>query len=143
MLYIDTSSLLKLFIREPETAAVRRLIEIEPAVVVSSLARLETVVQLKAAWKGGDLTRAQYTRAVGQAAVVLAGEPFEIRSLPGTVFQIALRQHESFRDVHCRSLDRLHLAAMEELGIRRLMTNDAKQADAARAMGIEVLVPGG
>jgi len=31
---------------------------------------------------------------------------------------------------------------MEELNVRRLMTNDASQAAAARAMGLEVLTPG-
>ena len=36
----------------------------------------------------------------------------------------------------------LHLAAMDELGVRRLLTNDAKQAAAARVLGYEVLHPG-
>ena len=44
--------------------------------------------------------------------------------------------------LHCRSLDRLHLAAMEELGIKRLMTHDFRQAEAAREMGIDVVMPG-
>ena len=37
------------------------------------------------------------------------------------------------------SLDRLHLAAMEDLGVRRLMTADEAQAAAAKALGFEVL----
>jgi predicted nucleic acid-binding protein len=45
----------------------------------------------------------------------------------------ALEQHEA-ATAHGRSLDRLHLAAMEELGVRRLMTHDARQAEAARVV---------
>ena len=40
------------------------------------------------------------------------------------------------------SLDRLHLAAMEELRISRLMTHDARQAEAAWELGYEVISPG-
>ena len=58
------------------------------------------------------------------------------------MFDVALRQHRAGGKTHCRTLDRLHLAAMEELNVRRLMTNDASQAAAARAMGLEVLTPG-
>lgn len=45
------------------------------------------------------------------------------------------------RSVHCRTLDRLHLATMEALGLRRLLTNDVLQARAARALGFEVRTP--
>jgi len=40
---------------------------------------------------------------------------------------------------HCGTLDRLHLAAMELLGVSRLLTHDARQAQAARGLGFEVL----
>ena len=43
--------------------------------------------------------------------------------------------------MHCRTLDRLHLAAMEALGLRRLLTNDEIQGRAAKARGFEVLLP--
>jgi predicted nucleic acid-binding protein len=69
-------------------------------------------------------------------------DPFRFLPLPGTVFQTALRQQGRGRQPHCRSLDRLHLAAMEELGLRRLMTNDVAQAAGARGLGFEVLRPG-
>jgi len=68
--------------------------------------------------------------------------PFEFRTLPGTVFQTALRQHRNAGDTHCRSLDRLHLAAMEELRVTRLMTHDEAQARAAEAAGFQVVFPG-
>ena len=44
-------------------------------------------------------------------------------------------------DTSC-SLDRLHLAAMEELKVSRLMTHDEGQAKAAIEAGVEVVRPG-
>jgi predicted nucleic acid-binding protein len=37
--------------------------------------------------------------------------------------------------------DRLHLAIIESLGLRRLLTNDDGQARAARGLGFEVTLP--
>jgi hypothetical protein len=45
------------------------------------------------------------------------------------------------REAHCLTLDRLHLAVMRSLDVRRLLTNDAAQARAARALGFAVMVP--
>ena len=69
-------------------------------------------------------------------------DPFHFRYLPAAVFSTALRQHRHPQAAYCRSLDRLHLAAMEELKLKRLMTLDETQAKAAEALGYEVLRPG-
>ena len=45
------------------------------------------------------------------------------------------------RGAPCPTLDRLHLASMEALNLRRLLTNDDAQARAARALGFAVIVP--
>ena len=55
MIYLDTSCLLKLLREEAESDAVRHAVEAESEVVVSSLAELETEVQLKAAAVGGEI----------------------------------------------------------------------------------------
>ena len=108
----------------------------------SVLAELETLVQLKAAYLGGEYTLPQWRRFETQLTVLRNQPPYEFRTLPGTIFQKALRQHRNSGDTHCRSLDRLHLAAMEELEIPRLMTHDDRQAKAAIAAGFEVVRPG-
>ncbi len=140
-LYLDSSSLLKTLWDEPESPAVRDAIAGEEHIVVSALAELETEVQLRAKRLGGALTKPRYDayRATLQSFRTTA--PFEFRELPGAVFRSAIDQHLSHRKPHCRTLDRLHLAAMGELGVRRLMTNDLKQAAAARAMGYQVVSP--
>ena len=141
MTYLDTSSLLKLFIRDEHSEAVISAIQNETAVVVSPLTELEAFVQLRALHLGGSMGSARYLRMCQRLTEMMAGQPFLLRSLVSRVFSTALSQHAQ-SSIHCRSLDRLHLAAMEELGLRRLMTHDGRQAEAAREMGYEVVMPG-
>ena len=142
MIYADTSCLLKVLRPEPLSGMVWSAIQAEDPVIISALAELETLVQLKAAWTGGRLTRNEWRQAEAKLGHLRNQPPFEFRTLPSTVFQAALRQHRHSGDLHCRSLDRLHLAAMEELNISRLMTHDEGQAKAAVEAGFEVVRPG-
>ena len=142
MIYLDSSCLLKLLLTEPESEAVRQAVAREEDVVVSALTELETAVQLRAGRLGAVFGERRYRAYLDQLERFRDVDPFRFLPLPGTVFQTALRQQRRARQPHCRSLDRLHLAAMEELGLRRLMTNDVTQAIGARSLGFEVLRPG-
>jgi len=142
MIYLDSSCLLKLLWNEPESSAVIDALADEDTVVVSVLAEMETRIQLKAAHLGGDYNLPQWRRFEAQLAIFRNQLPYEFRTLPGTVFQTALRQHRNAGGLPCRSLDRLHLAAMEELKVSRLMTHDERQAKAASEAGYEVVHPG-
>jgi predicted nucleic acid-binding protein len=142
MIYADTSCLLKALRPEPLSEAVWGAINKEDSVVISALAELETLVQLKAAWSGGILTRSQWRQVEARFNVLRNQPPFDFRNLAAAVFQTALRQHQNSGDRHCRSLDRLHLAAMDELEVSRLMTHDESQAKAAIEAGFEVVRPG-
>jgi predicted nucleic acid-binding protein len=141
MIYIDTSSFLKLLLPEPFSADVRAAINPESVVVVSLLTELEAGVQIKALHLGGKLSLTRVSRVREGLAGILGRDPFVSRNLAGSVFKTALAQHEISK-VHCRSLDRLHLAAMKELGIKRLMTHDLRQAEAAKELGFVVVSPG-
>ena len=139
MLYIDTSSLLKLLWLEAESERTRQRIAAEQKVVLSSLAELEADVQLAGACLAGRYSRAKlnaYRRALRAFGEI---DPFERTDLPGELFHIALRQQRRVSEPHCGALDRLHLAAMEWLGLSRLLTHDHRQAQAARALGFEVI----
>jgi len=141
MRYVDSSTLLKLLWNEAESDAVRAAVSAEDVLLISSLAELEVEVQLRARWLGGSTTASRYRSYRARLSQFRAIEPFDFRELPATVFRSAIEQHVS-SPRHCRTLDRLHLAAMDALQVRRLMTNDAKQADAARALGYDVFIPG-
>jgi predicted nucleic acid-binding protein len=142
MIYLDTSCLVKLVRPETGSAHVRTAISAESEVVISVLAELETLVQLKAGWTGGKYARSQWRKLELELGLLRNQPPFEFKPLPSAVFQAALRQHRNSGDLHCRSLDRLHLAAMEELKILRLMTHDESQAKAAIEAGFKVVRPG-
>ena len=142
MIYADTSCLLKVLRPEPLSEAVWSAIDEEATVIVSVLAELETLAQLKAGWTGGMLSRNQWRQVETRFGILRNQPPFEFRALPAAVFQTALRQHRNSGDKPCRSLDRLHLAAMEELKVSRLMTHDEGQAKAALEAGFEVVRPG-
>jgi predicted nucleic acid-binding protein len=141
-LYVDTSAFLKLLWVEPETSRVEEILAAEDEAVVSDLARLELTVQIQNRRADGLLTRSGAERLRRQAEDLLALAPFVVRSTGALLVEAARRQVD-VRDSrsHCRTLDRLHLAAMGELGLDRLLTNDDAQARAARARGAKVLMP--
>ena len=142
MIYLDTSCLLKLLLDEPESKAVRLAVASEPEVIISVLAELEAMVHLRAGWRAGEYREQRYRAYLRQLSAFRDIDPFRFRPLAGSVFQTAMRQDRRAGRVHCRTLDRLHLAAIEDLGIRRLMTNDASEAAAAQVLGFEVVTPG-
>jgi hypothetical protein len=121
---------------------VLKAISLEPEVAVSALAELEVMVQFKADYLAGNLTRPGWRQLEARFALLCRQAPYEFRALAAAVFRTALRQHRNSGDVHCRSIDSLHLAAMEELGLKRLMTHDLRQAKAATQAGFEVVRPG-
>lgn len=139
-LYLDTSCLLKLLVEEPESARVRDLIAQETSVIVSSYAELEAEQVLRGLRFGGRLSARQEGRLLRVLGDFRGLPPFEHRPLPYDLAAIARRQAMNAA-VHCRTADRLHLAAMEALGLRRLLTNDDAQAVAAAELGFGVVQP--
>ena len=142
MIYLDTSCLLKLLLDEPESEAVRVAVARESEVVISDFTELEAAVQLRAGWLAGEYRERRYRSYLRQLNAFRGIDPFRFRSLPGSLFQTATRQDRNTARVHCRTLDRLHLAAVEVLGLRRLMTHDIAEAAGAKALGFEVVSPG-
>ena len=141
-LYLDASGLLKVLFPEPETSRVMQLIAAEEHVVVSTLARLETLVQVHARAVGGLLTRPAARSLVHRLEKLLRQAPYEVVRAPTAVVDVAEGQVRTLpRDAYCPTLDRLHLAVMKSLDLRRLLTNDDAQARAARALGFSVVVP--
>ena len=142
MLYIDTSCLVKIFLPDPESMSVIEKIGMERHVIISSLAELETMIQLKARYLGGDYNLSRFRTLEAQFSSLRDQPPYEVRTLPGSILRTALRQHKNSGRMHCRTIDRLHLAAMEELKVSRLMTHDRAQAAVAEDLGMEVVRPG-
>ncbi len=141
MIYIDTSSFLKLFLDEENSQAVHDAVHGGEIVVVSMFTLLESLVQIRGLQMGGSLRPREEARLIVKMNLALAEAPFKAVQMPPSVFKISMELHDA-STVHCRAPDRLHLAAMKELGIRRLMTHDTRQADVAWELGYEVISPG-
>ena len=139
-LYIDTSCLWKLMVAEPGSVETRELIETEPRVVISTLAELEVALLLRALLLGGSLRRRQHEALVEKLVEFRGLPPFVHHTTPVDLARVA-RDQTRRTAAHCRTLDRLHLAAMETLGVQRLLTNDDSQAAAARELGFGVVLP--
>lgn len=126
--YLDSSAIVKLAVREPESAALRRFLRRRTPLVSSALARVEVGRALLplgpvAIRRGGEvLARLDLLRVGERVLSAAAGlEPPELRSL-----------------------DAIHLASAQHLGVdlARIVTYDARMAAAARRMGLSVSAPG-
>ncbi len=141
-LYIDTSCLLKLFFQEPDSASVTELVSREEQVLVSDLAVVEASVQIHGRRLAGGLSRRRAQTLESALERIIALRPFQVLPFASSALTQASDQVKAARSgAHCKTLDRLHLALMSAHGLSRLLTSDAGQARAARALGFVVLSP--
>ena len=140
---MDTSSFLKFFYKEKESFAVLDVINSLDNIVISSLTKLETIIQFQAGLLGGDFNRAQYESYLELLDQLSLKQPFTFSLVFGSVFNTAIEQVTAVRGLnsYLRVQDRLHIACMAELGISHLITNDLRQAEAARSFSYEVIIP--
>jgi len=125
--YLDSSAIVKLVVREPESVALRAYLRGRRPLVSSALARTEVaravlVLGAAVARRAQDvLDRIELVR-INDRVLVAAGT-----ILPPDV----------------RSLDAIHLATASLLGpvLAQLVTYDARLAAAGRAAGIKIVSP--
>jgi len=125
--YLDSSALVKLVIREPESRALRTFVRRHPGGSTCALARVEVV---RAVRKQGAL-------AMGRARELV--ERFDLLRIDDALLDAA-----SLVPVdELRSLDALHLAAAQRLGrdLAVVVSYDERMLAAARALGMPVTSP--
>jgi hypothetical protein len=127
VLYLDSSGIVKLVEREPETAAMVEVVRSAPALTSSSLARTEVMRAIRRV--RGSAVRAK--NALDALALVPVDEGI-------------IRAAAELDPVTLGTLDAIHLATALSLGsdISGLVTYDGRLARAATAAGIEVFTPG-
>ena len=127
MLYLDSSAIVKLVSREPETDGLVQLIEDDPATISSELSFVEVVRAVRRA--RGDVRRAE--AVIGGIALV----PIDAG---------IIRSAAELAPATLRSLDAIHLATVLSLSgdVSRLVTYDNRLAEAARSMKVDVSSPG-
>lgn len=129
-LYVDTSALLKRYIKEHDSEAAKALVETDPVLVTSRLTEVEVRRNLARLLDPGQ--QAKYKRQLSDDL-----DAFALVSLDATTCNEAARIAE---ETLCRSLDALHLAAAWRAGrATTLLTFDIRQAQAARTIGLSVI----
>jgi predicted nucleic acid-binding protein len=127
VLYLDSSALVKLVIRETESSALRRALRLDSARATCALARVEVV---------------RAVRPHGAAAVARARQL--LRTLDVVQLDDELLDSAAMLDGGLlRSLDAIHLAAALMLAddVTAVVTYDQRMAAAATAMGLPVSAP--
>ena len=125
--YLDSSAIVKLAIREPESEALRRHLRHRRPLVSSALARTEV---LRALLPGGEVALAAGRRVLDLVDLVRLND--RVLNLAGSLLPAELR-----------SLDSIHLATAARLGreLSELITYDERMAVVARSLGHRVSRP--
>jgi predicted nucleic acid-binding protein len=142
--YVDPSALLKLYIHEPESAAMsvwRNRMRGTLTLTHHGLVEIVNGICL-AAFRG-------YLNAEALAdALVSLDEDFaEGRyAYADVLWRATLRRagdlsREHTRELGCRTLDVLHVASALELGFKHFVMFDLRQQQLVRAVGLKLIVP--
>ncbi len=125
--YVDSSAIVKLAIKEPESDALRKYLRRRRPLISSALARTEV---LRALLPVGEAAVAAGRRALARLDLVRVSDG--VLNLAGSLGPIELR-----------SLDAIHLATAARLGIDlgEIVTYDERMTVAARSMGYRVAMP--
>ena len=125
--YLDSSALVKLAVREPESAALRRYLRRRRPLVSSALARTEVARALMPL--GGDAVR-RGQEVLSRVDLIRINDRI-------------LRAAGSLAPAELRSLDAIHLCSALQFGeeLASIVTYDARMALAAEAIGCQVAHP--
>ena len=138
-LYLDTSALVPLFLAEARSADIERaILSDDKNVAVSDFAIGEFGAAISKAVRMERLTNTQaemvlnnFDAWTGGAMASLATAPADIRLASAFVRQF---------DLKLLLPDAIHIATCRQHGFK-LMTFDSRQADAAAALGVAVVLP--
>ena len=140
--YADPSALLKLYVHEPESAAMSAWRgRMRGALPLTEHGRLEIVNGIGLAAFRTSIS----AEAMSDALASFDEDLREDRYLHADVlWRATLRRAADIGRAHtprlgCSSLDVLHVATALELGLRRFLTFDRRQQDLARAVGLTVV----
>ena len=125
--YMDSSAIVKLAVREPESAALRRYLRRKRPLVTSALARTEV---------------ARALLPLGPEAVARGEQVLRTLDVVRINDQI-LKHAGSMQPLDQRSLDAIHLATAIALGedLARVCTYDSRMGTSAVALGLAVVAP--
>lgn len=127
VVYLDSSAIVKLVVREPESSALRRYLRRRRPLASSALARTEVARALLPLG----------TEAIARGREVV--NRFDLARVNDRVLAAA----GSLLPEDIRSLDAIHLATAQLFGadLTRIVTYDDRMSRAAQALGLAVAAP--
>ena len=125
--YLDSSAIVKLAVREPESLALRRYLRRRQPLVSTALARTEV---LRALLPAGDEALARGRAVLQRLDLIRVND--RILNAAGVL-----------RPSGLRSLDAIHLATAQQLGdeLSALVTYDVRMTAAAKQLGYKIVQP--
>lgn len=134
VLYVDTSAMLKLLVREAESAAIERELLRWSELATSVITEVELPRAVARA-------REERTDAVIDGSVVLQGVLASAAIIP--LSENVVVAARSVKPVHVGALDAIHIASAISLGkqLAGIATYDKRMQDALRPLGVEVIAP--
>ncbi|MFM8311249.1 MAG: type II toxin-antitoxin system VapC family toxin [Ilumatobacteraceae bacterium] len=129
--YVDSSALLKLYVDEPDSDDVQRILDADPVLVTAWISLVEVRRNLARLLAGASLARAREA----------CERDFDAMALVSLDERGWRRAADIAEVLGVRSLDALHLATAQQLQIPDLIvcTFDLRQAHAARQLGLTVI----
>jgi predicted nucleic acid-binding protein len=126
-IYLDSSAIVKLAVREPESNALRRYLRSRHPRVSSALARTEVARAL--------LDKGEAARKAGRRALA----DLDLLRVDNRVLDLA----GSLLPFELRTLDAIHLATAQRLDVdlARLCTYDSRMSNVAEELGMAVITP--
>ena len=127
-IYLDSSAVVKLVVREAESNSLRGFLRDHPVRVSSALARVEVV---RAVRSQGSEAQRRANELLGRVRLLRLDD--EVLTAAGILAPGVLR-----------SLDAIHLASAAVFGLelQGLVTYDRRMAEAAKLVGITTFTPG-
>jgi predicted nucleic acid-binding protein len=125
--YLDSSAIVKLVVREPESLALRRYLRRRRPLVASALARAEV---MRATRPLGDVALRRGVEVLRRIELVRVND--RVLTAAGVLEPVELR-----------TLDAIHLAtaALFEESLGGLISYDPRMLEAAKSMGLAVVAP--
>lgn len=136
--YVDTGTLLKLYVKEAFSAEVENFLADIDRPAISSLTMLEWHCAMARRQRTGAITDTYLTMARQEFTRHVAEGYFRVHSVTDILFTQALGVLEAAKPVPLRTLDALHLAAARAAGAQTIATADKIMAQAAISLGTKV-----
>lgn len=137
--YVDTSALAKRYLNEPHSDALDAYLCTFPWVAISTLTQVEIHCLLARRRRYGELDEEQESRVRLAVEEDVGLGMLKVLRVEDRHLRRSLRLLDSLDRHALRTLDALHLAIAEVEGHQVLAAADVKMAEAAEAMGLEVV----